>query len=127
MLSDRSHCGKGVASMNDDFFLNLVVHSIGQMPYLLAYLACLTIAVVMRRRCPIPSLLTVTAMVALLVNSIGRIVIYTYALQLDMQWLVATKGLIDIVVQLLAIGLLVTAVFIGRNASSTPEPAMSPL
>jgi hypothetical protein len=98
-------------------------------PLLIAYLVGILLALVYRRRCPVPALLTVLAMGLLLVTTVlqtalSQYVILTRAPQgwsnVSVRWMFIALGTAGNLLRALAMGLLLAAVFVRRK---TLEPA----
>jgi hypothetical protein len=108
---------------------------LSQSPILLAYLVGVILAVVFRRRCPLPARLTLAAMLLLLLSTLVQLFVFAYLMQARLDrgwsieqsgWFMAVNGLIGTLIRVAAFGLLLTAVFIGRKRAQQPTAIDAP-
>jgi hypothetical protein len=118
-------------------FLFFLTQLLGQAPMLLAYVAGMIVALVFRRRYPRPSRITFFAMMLFLITTLVQLFLVSYFVQasIDSGWkdekygpIMAATGLVGSLLRVAALGLLLTAVFMGRTVAqeSRPSPAFPP-
>ena len=108
----------------DNHLIHFFYSLIGDAPLLLAYLVGIAISLALWRRCPRPAMLTLIAMSLLMATAVTESFLSVYLTHAMRHWEIRQQtqiwGVISIVSNLIragAMGLLLIAVFTGRNQS----------
>jgi hypothetical protein len=112
--------------MDPTMFVSLLVQ---QAPIFLVYLAAIFLALTFWRRCPVPCALTLGAVVLLFVVSIGQMLVTNFLFPRDGSGLssgdrMTTFAVVNIaagILRAIGFGLVVAAVFHGRNRPQEPS------
>ena len=116
--------------MNDILF-PFLTQLAGQSPVLFVYLVGMVLAVVFWRRYPRPSAFTLTAMGLLILTSIGQTFVNLYFVVYRgigqdwgperLRWALTANTLVGSLVRAVAFGLLLAAIFVGREPGREAE------
>lgn len=104
-----------------------VIQLLGQAPVMLVYLAAAVLALTLWKRHPLPSVLTLSAVGLMIVTSALQAVVTQHLLTASNEqgWdhqrtamMLSGSGIIASLLRALGVGLLVAAVFVGRERSA---------
>jgi len=115
----------------NDILLPFLTQLAGQSPVLLMYLVGMVLAVVFWRRYPRPCAFTVSAMGLLLLTSVGQTFATLYFIAYrgislgqesgGLAWMLMASTLVGTLLRALAFGLLLAAIFVGRQPYGAAE------
>lgn len=115
----------------DNIFGAFLSQMLVQIPILLMYVIGMILALMFWRRCRGPSLLTLLAMMLLLVTKLVQSFLFLYLVRAkedfgwsyeDFNWILSANGLFGNFISAAAFGLVLIAVFSGRNATQPSAP-----